>query len=61
MNTYQISFHGRLKGAIGITYTVIEDVTAVSEDAAVLRLYNKYENVLWHKVRLLKQCDDEEN
>ena len=54
MNTYQISFHGRLKGAIGITYTVIEDVTAVSEDAAVLRLYNKYENVLWHKVRLFK-------
>lgn len=45
MNEYRISFYGRLKGAIGISYHIIENVEADSEQNAILALYDKYENV----------------
>ena len=46
MHKYRISFNGRSKGAIGITYPI--SVLVETEDdipTAVLKLYDTYENV----------------
>ena len=43
--TYTITFRGRTVGAIGIFYTIKETVTALSEKAAVLSLYDRYEHI----------------
>lgn len=45
MNTYNITFYGRLRGAIGIQYTIYDTVTSENAASAILKLYDKYENV----------------
>lgn len=51
MKTYEIEFYGRLKGAIGIFYTITDTVQAENEEAAILALYDKYENVHRPKIK----------
>ena len=45
MSSYKITFIGRESEAIGITYKITETVEAVTEEAAVLKLYDKYEHI----------------
>lgn len=45
MKMYRIEFTGRTKGAIGITYPIIEWVEAESPSKAVLKLYDKHEHI----------------
>lgn len=42
---FKISFIGRLNGAIGKRYQITEIVKATDEDAATLKLYDKYEHI----------------
>lgn len=46
MPLYEIRFHGRLKGAIGVMYGIVTTVQAASEEEALLKLYDTYENVV---------------
>lgn len=45
MAKYKITFHGRLKGAIGVCYTITDYRAAESEEKAILALYDKYESI----------------
>lgn len=45
MPTYQIRFSGRKLGALGVVSTFYERVEAPDKDAAVLKLYDKYEHI----------------
>jgi len=54
MNTYKITFTGRLKGAIGIFYKITDTVKAINEDAAILALHDKYEHINLPIVKLIK-------
>lgn len=45
MHCYEIEFYGRLLGAIGIRYTITDFVNADTPEAAVLKLYDKYDSV----------------
>ena len=45
MKTYTITFTGRKIGAIGTTYEITEHVTAESQDAAILKLYEDYDHI----------------
>lgn len=45
MNQYKIIFIGRLNGAIGITYKITKEISAESEEAATLKLYESYEHI----------------
>jgi hypothetical protein len=46
MNIYQITFYGRLKGAIGASYRIVATRQGVDLDAAILALYDQYEHVM---------------
>jgi len=50
MTKFQIKFRGRLKGAIGIFEDFTETVEASDRDAAVLKLYDKYEHISVGKI-----------
>ena len=54
MKTYQIVFNGRVKDAIGMSYTISALRSAESPEAAVLSLYDDYENVNMPKVTEFK-------
>lgn len=45
MKAYDATFRGRLKNAIGITYTIHARVWADSHKEAELKLYETYENI----------------
>ena len=45
MITYEISFVGRIKGAIGIDYPITATVRSKTKESAVLALYFTYEHV----------------
>lgn len=45
METYDITFTARLRGAIGVTHRARERVEAHTPDEARLKLYEKYEHV----------------
>ena len=45
MTTYTVKFTGRTNGAIGIFYPITETVQAENEEAAKLKLYEKYEHI----------------
>ena len=45
MNKYEMKFTGRMKGAIGIFYPIVEIVEADCPDNAWHKLYDKYEHV----------------
>jgi hypothetical protein len=46
MNTYKIIFTGRTKGALGITYSIEEEVQANNPEEARLKLYDRYEHIM---------------
>jgi len=54
MNTYKISFTGRLTGSIGKVYRITDTVQATDEKAAILALYDKYEHIHQPKVKKIK-------
>jgi hypothetical protein len=54
MKSYKIQFTGRLKNAIGKTYSQTITVTAESEEAARLKIYDTHEHASNVKVKLLK-------
>lgn len=58
MKTYRATFTGRLKNAIGIFYTITDYVTAEDEKAANLKLYDKYDHVMFLKLEL---CEEKPN
>lgn len=43
MKNYNVTFVGRLKGAIGIMYPIHAEVSAENEHAANVKLYDTYE------------------
>ncbi len=45
MSTYHFDFIGREVNAIGITYPISAAVRAENYDAAVLKLYDKFEHI----------------
>lgn len=45
MKTYKISFFGRLKGAIGISYPCYREIEAESKEEALLKLYDTHEHI----------------
>ena len=45
MKTYRINFYGRPNGAIGICWGHTETVQALTEEGAVVRLYERFEHV----------------
>lgn len=45
MKTYQVTFRGREKGAIGIFYQITATVKGEDEKQALLNLYDKYEHI----------------
>ena len=45
MPIYEISFHGRLKGAIGRMCTYREKIAAKDPEEARLKLYEKYQDI----------------
>jgi hypothetical protein len=45
MKTYEVRFYGRTIGAIGILYWITDTVQAENEEAAKLKLYDKYEHI----------------
>jgi len=55
MNNYKITFNGREKNAIGITYEITATVEAEDEQAALLKLYDKYEHISLPQVKLLNK------
>lgn len=46
---YHAEFHGRKLGAIGITYSMTEYVTAKDEAGALIELYKKHEHIRYAK------------
>lgn len=46
MPTFRAEFYGRLKGAIGLSYSIVDIVEAPDKAAARLKLYDNYESVL---------------
>lgn len=45
MNRYTITFHGRLKSAIGIFYRITDTAVSDSLKNAIIKLYDKYDSV----------------
>lgn len=56
---YQIRFHGRTKGAIGICYMIVKTVEAENKDQAILKLYETHENVGFPEVTQLENGSDD--
>lgn len=52
MKTYEIEFIGRLNGALGITYKIVAQVEAPNQEAAILKLYEKYEHIMVQRVEV---------
>jgi hypothetical protein len=53
MTKYRVSFIGRTAGAIGITYPIVAEVEAASEEEARLKLYDRYEWILFPKFEVI--------
>jgi len=47
---YRIEFHARETGALGLGEDHLEEVEALNRDAAVLKLYDKYEHISVGKI-----------
>lgn len=45
MKTFKITFNGRTKGAIGITYTITDTFQGETLEDAKLNMYDKYEHI----------------
>ena len=45
IKTYNATFHGRTKDAIGITYAITDTTYGTDEESARLNLYDKYEHI----------------
>lgn len=46
MKTYKITFRGREKNAIGISYTITDFFSGENEDQARISMYDKYDHIL---------------
>lgn len=53
MNEYGITFEGRTKNALGVTYRITARRIAENEQAAVLALYDEFEHTGLADVRLV--------
>ena len=53
MNKYKITFIGRTKNAIGITYQITKIVEADNEVEAALKLYETHEHIRLQKIEIL--------
>lgn len=53
MNRYRVTFHGRERNAIGITYSHTIDVEALNEESAVLKLYDTHEHISQPHIELV--------
>ncbi len=49
MKKYQVQFYGRLAGAQGIDYNISANVEAESEGDANIKLYDRYDHVMFAK------------
>lgn len=49
MKTFKVTFHGRLKNALGVRYWITSQVQAMDQEGILLALYDKYEQVCWLK------------
>ena len=71
INNYKASFIGREINAIGITYHIIETVSAENREKAILALYEKYDHISnltikcskgdWYEIkpkRIIKRCKE---
>ena len=47
MKTYIAKFTGREVNAIGIFYAITTTVDAENEKEAALRLYDRYDHIMW--------------
>ena len=55
MKTYFIQFRGRKNNAIGVTYPIVETVTAKNKGAAILSLYDSYEHIMVFKIQEVRE------
>lgn len=55
MKTYSIEFWGKGKGAIGAFQNCTETVQAENEEAALLKLYDKYDHVHGPEVKEIQK------
>jgi len=49
---YKITFSARKRGSIGLPRSFTEIVIAKNEDAAILKLYDKYENLIYSTMNI---------
>jgi len=52
MKKYNISFIGRLIGALGLVYTIHETIISDSRENAIQELYKKYEHIKKIKIEV---------
>jgi len=57
MKTYIINFHGRESGAIGTFSSYTETIEAPSKQAAILRLYEKYEHIRTNSIQIITKSN----
>jgi hypothetical protein len=57
-NRYRVTFEGRAKGAIGIFYPITLHISAESEEAARLKVYDTHDPYFTPKVQLLMKGDE---
>lgn len=50
MKTYKITFEGREKDCIGAFYSFTDIITAHDENAAQIKLYEKYDHIHFPKI-----------
>lgn len=54
MLKYSVTFFGRTLGAIGICYMITDTVEAENKEAALLKLYDKYDTVSGAKFKVIE-------
>ena len=54
MKTYHCKFHGKLAGAIGISYAHIVTVQAETPEAANLKLYDTHDHIMHLEITEVK-------
>ena len=57
MYKFTIEFYGRIKGSIGIFYTIRDSVEAETKEEAILKLYDKYEHIQQTKFVSIEKKD----
>ena len=55
MEKYRITFIGRTKNALGITYKITKTVEAADEVAATLKLYDTHEHIMVQRIEIIAE------